>query len=283
MPEIRSFGVLFSTQDAASLNILARLKEMKECIETDEDRFGHRVFHVKGIDNARFYTTDTRPVYCENYDEQMPEDMIIFATKHMSASGIKSLSVHSPGNWGKGDLGGRDKTLCIAPARHLRMALFKLKELAKELPVEIIQECTHHGPEIKKPVMFIEIGSSEEDWGDEQCGKAIAETIIYIISNPVPECKAAFGIGGLHHTPVFTELMHRSDFCFGHVCPKYNLENLDEGMVRQVIDKTSEKVDMIFLDWKGLKDQKDRIIQMLDSMGLEYMKTKEIHKTTETK
>ena len=54
----------------------------------------------------------------------------------------------------------------------------------------------------------------------------------------------------------FKKILLNTEFAVSHVCPKYNLESLDKGMIKQAIERTYEKVEFIILDWKGLGKEK---------------------------
>ena len=150
-----------------------------------------------------------------------------------------------------------------------------LSELAKDTNFDVIQECTHHGPFLKKPSMFIEIGSEIEQWQNKDAADIIARAILILISEEVEECRSAVGIGGLHHTPNFKKLILNSDIAIGHVCPKYMLEHLDKEMIEQAIERTVPKAELVILDWKGLREFKKRISAMVEEMGIEVKRTKD--------
>ena len=271
-------AIIVSKKDIAGMNIKECLLRLFDFKETEEEFEGEKVYetNVEG-EEIRLYTAEKESIHCENIDEKINADFIVFATKHQSKSGIASLSVHIQGNWSKAEFGGSDHKLCIADADYLRDCLFKLEELAKGNDYEIIQECTHHGPYLAKtPCMFIEIGSSEKQWPDKQAGNIIAKTIMSIIPKEPKHYKTAFGIGGLHHCPNFTKVMEKSDLAFGHVCPKYMLEHLDKEMILQAVEKNQHKCEIIVLDWKGLSQYKQKITKMLDDLGIKYKKTKEL-------
>ncbi|MBC8444474.1 hypothetical protein H8D83_02700 [Candidatus Woesearchaeota archaeon] len=58
---------------------------------------------------------------------------------------------------------------------------------------------------------------------------------------------------------------------------KYNLQNLNENTLKQAIEKTQENVEQIVLDWKGLGNEKQRIIELLKKINIKN-KTKRIKK-----
>ena len=271
-------AIIVSKKDIAGMNIKECLLRLFDFKETEEEFEEEKVYGINvERENIKIYTTKKDSINCENIDEKIDADFIVFATKHQSKSGIASLSVHIQGNWSKAEFGGSDRKLCIADADYLRECLFKLKELAGNNNYEIIQECTHHGPYLKKiPCMFIEIGSSEKQWPDKKAGNIIAKTIISIIPKKPKHYKTAFGIGGLHHCSNFTKLMEKSDLAFGHVCPKYMLEYLDREMIAQAIERNTYKCEEVVLDWKGLGQYKQKITKMLDELKIKYKKTKDL-------
>ncbi len=253
-------AILCNTQDEASINIHNHLQKM--------------VKPEIGSHQVSLHLIETESIYMENIDEELGIDFAIFATKHVSKSGVHSLSVHTQGNWGGADYGGSPKTLAMSPAAWLKEGLKILVRKAENMHYEAIQECTHHGPDMSCPSMFIEIGSALEEWQNESAGQAIAETIIELLKMKIPKYQTAIGIGGLHHTPSFAKVQLNSNVAVGHVCPKYNLQNLTKEMIIQAIEKTSPKAELVILDWKGLGQEKERIVTLLDEMKIEYKKTK---------
>jgi len=266
-------AIIVSKKDPAGMNIASFLEK--------EDLAQY---------NASLHYVDKESIYNENIDKEIEADMFIFATKHQSAKGVHSLSCHAPGNWGKAEAGGFDRKLCVAPALLLKEAFVLLNKLGKDMHHEITLECTHHGPYLEKPCMFIEIGSDEGNWKNEEAGKLICEVIIDLlkriddIMNIVPNSssgaqtnkdnyKVAFGIGGLHYPGTFNRRMLETDIAIGHICPKYALGNLDEEMILQAISKTVPKPDFVLLDWKGLGKEKQRIVGLLNELGIEYKRS----------
>ena len=213
-------------------------------------------------------------VYCENVDEGLDADILIFVTTHSSASGIKSLSLHTQGNWSKAELGGKDRELAPCPALYLKEGFKKMVEICDLEDFSVIQECTHHGPSVGKPSIFIEIGSCEKEWGIEKAGQINASVIKHIISCEPKKVRTAVGIGGLHHTPNFRKIQLGSEIAIGHVCPKYMLEELDVSMLKQALEKTVPKSDLVIADWKGLGSHKEKVKDMVEELGVEFKKTK---------
>lgn len=226
--------------------------------------------------NAELFTMEKDSIFCENIDKEVKADLFIFATKHQSEKGISSLSTHVPGNWSKAEFGGKDKTLCVAPASYVKEAFIEINKLNNLKDFEGTLEVVHHGPYLNKPCMFIEIGSSLKEWKNKDAANIIAQTIVNILSKKIPKYEIAFAIGGPHYCSSLNKVVLRTNIALGQICPKYQLENLDKEMIKQAIEKTQEKVDFVLLDWKGLGKEKSRIIKMLNELNLGYKKTNQI-------
>ncbi|MDD4877997.1 MAG: D-aminoacyl-tRNA deacylase [Candidatus Nanoarchaeia archaeon] len=261
------YAVITSKKDEAGKNIrecLLRLFDFKE----EEN---HRA-----LGNILLFETEEETIYCENIDKEINADILIFATKHQSKAGTKSLSVHIPGNFGNAEMGGKDKTLCIAPASLLKAMFLELNENGKELEgYEITLETVHHGPLLEKPAMFIEIGSSINEWGIKEAGEIIAKTIMSVLQKPIAECKAVIAIGGPHYPREYNKFLLRTEYAIGQMCPEYQLPNLDEAMLRQMLEKNVEKIEFVLLDWKGLKAHKEIVKELLANLNIPYRKVQE--------
>lgn len=273
-------AIIVSKKDLAGMNIKGSLINNFNFKKNNEKFDDNDIYELNG--NVRLYTVDKESIYNEDIDKKINADLFIFATKHQSAKGIHSLSCHSPGNWSRAEAGGKDKKLCVAPAVLLKEAFIELNNLGKDLHHEITLEVTHHGPYLEKPCFFIEIGSDKDNWKNKKAGEVIARVIINLLKNinDIMEnknnYKVAFGIGGLHYALSFNKRLVDTDIAIGHICPKYQLENLDKEMIIQAIDKTFEKVDFILLDWKGLGKEKQRIVELLKGLKIEYRRTDKV-------
>lgn len=223
--------------------------------------------------NSKLYLVEKESIYNDDIDKEIEADLFIFATKHQSEKGVHSLSCHAPGNWSKAEVGGKDKTLCIAPAILLKNAFLELNKLAKNLDHEVTLEVTHHGPYLEKPCFFIEIGSDEKNWQNKEAGKIISKVIINLLKNKNNNYKIALGIGGPHYCNTFNKVLLRTNIALGHICPKYQLQNLNKEILLQAIEKTIPKPEFLLLDWKGLGKEKQRIMELIKELNLEFKRT----------
>jgi D-aminoacyl-tRNA deacylase len=186
------------------------------------------------------------------------------------------LTVHAPGNFGEAELGGLPKTLSVAPAVAMQTALKVLLRYKETfcLDYEVSFECTHHGPSLSVPTMFIELGSCSAQWSDLKAAEAVAHSAMSAIANfAVPQNSAVLGIGGTHYNQKFTLMALVGEAAFGHMIPKYAVHLLDSEMLSQCVEKTLEKVPLAILDWKGIKSEdKPNLLNALETAGLPFKK-----------
>lgn len=264
--------------DYAGAGIKKKLLELFDFKETSEvfDDSNVYVLGDKEIgEEVKIYTVKGECIFHEELDKRIDASLFIFATTHSAASGIPALSVHTQGNWSEDTrYGGKKRILAVSPADLLKKCMLNLVKFKPDgLDYDIVQEVTHHGPDLEKPCMFIEIGSTEKQWRDINAAEVIAKTIIAGLRDKT-EYKAAVGVGGLHTTPNFKKIILESDVAVGHVCPKYMIDSFDAPMLKQAIEKTVPKASLIIIDWKGLgAGNKDRVKEVCESSELEVKRT----------
>ena len=268
-------AIIISKKDPAGMNIKKQLIELQGFAPAGRIFDSHEIYQKGG---HLLYTLSGDTIFAEHLDQQLSAEVLIFATKHQSQSGIPSLCLHAPGNWGRAEHGGPERNICIAPASLLKKGLQLLDKKNKQyhLHFEVFQEATHHGPTLDLPCMFIEIGSSEKEWGMELPGRIIAETIVELIKNPIPPAISAVAIGGLHHLPNFNKItLLDPSIGISHGIAKYSLEDIDEEIIRQAMERSEPPASFFILDWKGLKGEKERILNILGLFSLPVRRTKE--------
>lgn len=197
-------------------------------------------------------------------------ELMVFLSRHSSAKGIPTLSVHTPGNLSEAKFGGKPRKVSISPAGAMKNALLEMAKLTNEqgLNYEVSYECTHHGPSLDVPAMFVELGSSSKQWKDIKAAKVVADAAVAAVSD-CSCCPVALGIGGPHYNKKFTKLALNNQRAFGHMIPKYALSEVDAEIIRQCVEKTVETVDSVVLNWKGIKgEHKPKIVAALDAIGV---------------
>jgi len=274
----KKYLIIASKKDRAGINITTQLSQFREnpmlsAMKTD----------ASGYD---FYLRDEKIISDENLNHEKINqyDFIIFASKHQSEKGEKSLSVHAPGNWRNAEMGGEKQKICPTSALFQKRIFEKLKSNSEKFHLkdyDITLECTHHGPLIEKPCIFIEIGSTEAEWRDTKASFVVAKTISEVVKKfrENQYAEVAIGIGGPHYCPNFNKIQLNSNVALSHIIPQYSLP-LTEEMVKQAIDKTQEEVDFALLDFKGLgnSEQRKEVTDLLDKLYINYKKTSDIEK-----
>ncbi len=236
--------VIFSNKDKAGTNIAGILQDK---------------YKLKALEY------DKEILYMDDSINLRDTSLCIVASRHKSESGTPSLTAHSPGNYGTAQAGGRDRELGYAPAYYLRKAAILLQK-NKITSYESCLEATHHGPTgFTFPMIFVEVGSSVKEWNDHSACAAAAGIISDLASAEPDEAKVAIGFGGGHYCRKFS---HVTDYAIGHICPRYNLCNLDSGMVAQMIERTVPKPQYALVEKKGLGAEKEKIRKLLSETCL---------------
>jgi len=270
------FAVVYSKKDMAGVNIAQQLKN-------------HFLPHVPIIELSK------ETIYSEDLDKKLPElakvELIIFATKHASKAGGKTLSLHAPGNWRNADFGGKPGKVCKTSGLALKYLFQKMSKhlVESKLPdYNLTLECTHHGPLIEKPCLFIEIGAQEEQWNDKKAAEVIARTIAefqnfdnWKSKEENKNIKTAIAIGGPHYCPNFNkiQLSEKNNLAISHIIPEYHLP-LNESMLHESIEKTKEHTKAVIIDWKGCgnSEARQKVIEVINKSGLEVLRTDQVDK-----
>lgn len=263
--------IVFSKKDIAGTNIVKILIDKYNFVKTRET-----------YEDAPVYKKDKIFVVgCKNdaihldYLNVFKPEICVFASRHRSESGKPSLTCHSPGNFSTPGAGGNERELAFAPALYLQKAINLLKIHGEKIQYPVSYEITHHGPtNLLFPVIFVEVGSTEEQWNSLAACESAADVIYEILTCDIEKVPAAIGFGGPHYAPNFTKIS--DNVAVGHIAPKYAVDLLDKEMIEQMLNKTVPKPDFAVIDWKGLKgSQRRNIIKILDELGVEWKKTSE--------
>ncbi|MCD6576299.1 MAG: hypothetical protein J7K73_04030 [Nanoarchaeota archaeon] len=246
--------LIASKQDIASMNIAKKCEELGlkvNYIEEDD-------IFVKELPYADYY---------------------IFLSRHSSKSEKPCLTAHFPGVFSDDtSLGGNPHELGVAFPSLEKNYIKNLWELKKEWnkkeleKFQIVIEATHHGPtHLKKPIMFVEIGSSEEEWKNETAAELVAHAIKRTLNQNQVYAKHAIAFGGTHYPEKFTNILLNEEFAIGHIMPKYALPNLSEKTFNEMVKKSVEPIKYCIIDKKG-SSRKDEIIELANKFGLKVVK-----------
>jgi D-aminoacyl-tRNA deacylase len=266
--------LVHSTKDIAGVNIAKHVLQQYPFAQTGEIFQENPIYSAEiNGKHVKYVTLTEEAVAAQNLPDAFPNsELIVFISRHSSQSGTPTLSVHTPGNLGKAELGGLPRSVSVSPANAMQTALRALSRLKQEmhLDYEVSYECTHHGPSLNIPAMFVELGSSERQWNDQTAAAAVAQASIEAIANfGNSKGHVVIGVGGTHYNAKFTQMALDGEAAFGHMIPKYALSMIDSEILVQCVKRTYEKVESLMLDWKGIRSiDKPNLMAALADTGL---------------
>ncbi len=268
------FILVASSQDLAGATLANYLKLEKGYSSDDIYNSSEGQSFGSPVHCAKLYFSNGSLLTLETLDLTFPEAVaFVFLSKHKSDSGIPTLTCHCTGNFADAPFGGNPKEIAISMPS-LQKAYLRAINSAHPHGYDVIIEATHHGPtSLNKPVLFVELGSSEKQWEDNIAAKAICDSLLGVLDNKIESCeKVGIALGGTHYPTKFNRLLLESEFGLAAVASKHALAALDEAMIAQMIKKSSEKVTHIVLDAKGLGSHNARITKMAEDTGLAILK-----------
>jgi D-aminoacyl-tRNA deacylase len=268
--------IICSRKDTASMNIRDALLNLANF---EREVIGDREFHF--AENCAITEIDERLIYADNVDEKLSRyfdfEEIIFASRHSSKDGRKIFTVHVSGNIATADYGGKPYSLAKPSPITMKNYVLALKEKLHRKPeFEFTMEVTHHGPsEISKPSAFYEIGSTEDEWKDEDAAYIVAESILEAVADKRNDWQIAVGVGGTHYAPRQTEIILNTTFTFGHNFAKYTFEGLNKEILTKAVELS--KADYIILDEKSVVSKIKKLVnEVAEDLGVDVLKSKEV-------
>lgn len=240
-------GIVCGAKDIASMNMFEKFLDRGFKI-TDRIWEGMPVYQRNDI---LLVKTNSELVYADNL-EDLDVSEIVFASRHRSEAGEPALSTHSIGNFGSADLGGRPGVLGFCLPNLERSIYLELRKCT--LDYDVTLEATHHGPRLTKPCVFVELGSSEKYWKDEEAASFVVSCIIRGLEKE-DRAETVVGVGGGHYCEKFSEL-ESEKYAFGHILPKYAQDFLSKEMVRQMLERTP-RASKVIMEKKGVKAQSE--------------------------
>jgi D-aminoacyl-tRNA deacylase len=283
--------IISSTEDPASTNIKNSLLEQTTW-EEHGTFYNTPVFRHASMNNLVIVTIPDKKIRHENIDTQIYEQLhiepkiAIFLSRHRSKMGEPTLTVHPIGNYGDAKFGGKPKTLVPAAPRMMTHLLRLIKKNLQQtdLKYQVCYEVTHHGPFLKIPTLFVEVGSTEIQWQQKEPASLIASSLLELLAkyhyeeeypNDIP---VLLGIGGGHYAPRFTEFALAKKIAFGHMIPTYQIEggNIDDEILEKTILATPN-IKGVYLHKKELKkSQVTQYRNWFENKGLSIISSKDL-------
>jgi D-aminoacyl-tRNA deacylase len=259
--------IISSSEDPASTNIKNFLIEHTPW-ETQGTFFDAPVFRHSSMNDLVLVTIPDKKIRHENIDLEVQEQLhiqpkiAIFLSRHRSKMGEPTLTVHPIGNFDKAEFGGEPKTLIPAAPRMMTHLLRLIKKHLQptDLDYQICFEVTHHGPFLKIPTLFVEVGSTEVQWKQKEPASVIGTSLLELLTTYHYEedfpktIPVLLGIGGGHYAPRFTDMIFQKNVAFGHMIPSYHIDSgaIDWTMIQQAIQTTPD-MHGVYLHKKVLK------------------------------
>ena len=286
------------------MNIRSKLINSKAFIFEETEYFWHKnpLFEFKGFsgkseeslnfnaDQIYLGLTKESLIFLNDLNlgkSALNPDLIIFASRHRSEAQRPAFLAHLTGNWSsKAEFGGNPRELSLASALLFKAGFLSLLENSKICTVlanfSTDIEVTHHGPTtLEKPLIFMELGSTKEEWSIDEAGEVVANSIINAIYKCLDFKKKkdqyiGLGFGGTHYAPNFQRLVINSNVAMSFICPKYYIQELNRDLIAQMIENNLESVDYFIIDWKGTNSEdKKHLVPLLEEFDIPIKKTKD--------
>jgi D-aminoacyl-tRNA deacylase len=289
--EVMTVIIISSSADPASTNIKNCLLENASWNEIDIF-CNNPVYRNIALEDIFLVTINDSKIRHENIDKEIKNQLniipkqAVFISRHTSKMGKPTLTVHPIGNYSKAEFGGKQKTLVQSAPRlmtHL-LQLIKKNLQTTSLNYQVCFEVTHHGPYLEIPTLFVEVGSTENEWRKKEPARIIAQSLLELLekyryeqdfSDDVP---VLVGVGGGHYAPRFTDVVFEKNAAFGHMIPYYHIEagNIDEDAFEKALQATPN-VSGIYIHKKSLKkSQVTEYKKLFQDKGISVISSKEL-------
>ncbi|MDE1854988.1 MAG: hypothetical protein KGH57_01550 [Candidatus Micrarchaeota archaeon] len=264
-------GIVYSKLDPAGSNMAERIVKENGFRPVD----GHHYLKYEN-DRVRVYEIDV-PAYAAEFADSFICDSLMFLSRHKSEAEVDALTTHSLGNWRpRADFGGKPKELSFAAPALMLAVLSGLSEIDEA--VEKTYEATHHGPLLKTPSLFVEIGGSENMVGNKSAATKLADaafsSLTSALNGEAEFSRVVLGIGSNHYPEKFSGLALSKGYAFSHILPKYAIFNEDGSsnldVLAQAMERSEPKPELAVVDWKSLNSRmKEETIKKLNEIGLD--------------
>lgn len=304
--------LLASKSDTASMTLFDAIMRLKGWSEVFTRTYGDYYIHECGsvylllIEQIHIRADGIDSIFKKNTGFSI--DDVLILSRHVSRSNTPAMTLHAigiPGVLPYGEQGnsGGENGLLVPPSKYFASLFRRMNLLAREkklnLDFDLTLETTHHGPILTTPTLYIEIGSTENEWSREDVADCWAEVISDVLvmfggrsTYFNPDSDVMIGFGGGHYAPRHKAVILNSDINIGHIIANYSLifEQKDDSVfpsgpwskcIQSAVDSTriSFPQSKIFahLDRKSFKGwERSAILQRLEELGVEVRRGKQI-------
>ena len=305
--------LLASNEDSASMNMLSELVSLGGWDSPREFDHGQVTGHSSC--DVEILLIDGLHIWADGIDEEHSSltgskvDEVLVLSRHVSASETPALTLHAigvPGEFPHGEKarsGGITGT-AVPPSTRFGELFRNMCRIAKEANLEkeydLTLEATHHGPVLQAPTLYLEIGSTVEQWEDVRAARVWSETIALCLGMSDSSSKkdwggegdVMIGLGGGHYAPRHKAVISESDVWVGHILANYAI--VFEGQqgnplppgpwahsVRTAVESTRAAFPggdiFAHLDRKSFKGwQRTALANLLSELGVPILRGKQI-------
>jgi D-aminoacyl-tRNA deacylase len=259
--------IISSKIDPASTNIKKELLNLSKWVEINNFH-KNKVYTNLNIKDIILITINDKKIMHENIEYEVEKKLgikpkqAIFISRHTSKTGEPTITTHPIGNYGEAQFGGKTRTLSKSSPYFMANLLRKIKKKIEKnkLYHHVCFEVTHHGPYMEIPSLFVELGSTEEEWKKQKPAYIIAESLLELLQSNYHEKNLPInypiliGIGGGHYAPRFTDIVFEKKVAFGHMIPTYQIKagNIDGRAFEKALKETPN-VNAVYINRKYLK------------------------------
>ncbi len=271
-PGSPTFVLVASSRNIASMTIASALIR-RHGFQSTGITFGSSTLYQRG--SVILATMDNEIIEPPDLDANFRPQAYVFLSTHRAESGIPSLTVHTTGNFtDKAVLGARPREVGVIDPDLQKNYLIALEERRSKLDgYEVTIEATHHGPtSLRRPVLFVELGSTETQWRDAHAAEVISEALMASLASGRRWEKVALAFGGTHYPQKFNKVLLEGEYALSAVVAKHYLEWIDSEMFGQLIQKTTKFPRYVLVDWKGAGPHKEKILSLSRQFALEVVR-----------
>lgn len=234
-------AIVVSEADIASTNIGEQLLELENWNKVFDDTYpsgqgGGTFYQTKQMELRLFQDLH---LHIESAATVFQDpSLVVFASRHSGDTG-PLLSAHFTGNFGPATYGGEPQTLA-QPAPKALSIVRNAFVTHRPDDYECSIECTHHGPTmVGCPSLFVELGSSENEWSDPVGAYAAAKAILELRTCEPSGKRTIVGFGGDHYAHRFDRIIRDTNWDVGHVASDWALDELGDPMQSlEIIEKS---------------------------------------------
>ncbi len=263
--------VVYSLMDPTSINAAEALKSSARFEEADPLQ-GRRHFISHDLPGVEMLEISEPHINADFLDSLVRTDLVFFLSRHRSAAGVPSFTVHPEGNWSEeAKLGGKPRELGVAAPAAMLNVLKKMSTLPTK-DIDVTYEATHHGPLLTTPSLYLEVGGNDDIVNSKPLAAGLAGCLVRALTEADESFdKVAVGVGSTHYPSKFTKLALEGKYAFAHMMPKHFITEVD--MLQQAFDRSRPKPEVCVIEWASVNaTQRKGILDKLNELGIEYVR-----------